>query len=166
VLRRIAIVRSGRPRSRVSPKAARTRRWGLQQRCLQQGSDEQAPHRPSLPKSGSVFTNNHNLYLARSPPTVRSVRHHHRRCCDTRPCHGHDHLSRQRHHHNGARQPSQPGRTAPPPIATDAYGAGCSYMGGTTGKRDPTPSPYAPRSPLEIGNTAPPKPRCPPAGAR
>jgi hypothetical protein len=72
----VASVQFKRPRSGVSPRAARDKRRELQQQCLRKGNDENTPLSAAMTKVGTTFTGScasQNPLPARSPSTARSV---------------------------------------------------------------------------------------------
>jgi hypothetical protein len=52
----VASVQFKRPRSGVSPRAARDKRRELQQQCLRKGNDENTPLSAAMTKVGTTFT--------------------------------------------------------------------------------------------------------------
>jgi hypothetical protein len=72
----VASVQFKRPRSGISPRAAREKRRELQQQCLRQGNDEKTPLSAAMTEVGTTFTwscASQNPPPARSPSTARSV---------------------------------------------------------------------------------------------
>jgi hypothetical protein len=79
---RVAIVRSRRPRSRISPEQPEQGDEGCNDDVFNKVATRRRHHRPRRPKSGSVFTSNH----ASPNPQVASCHQPRGRCHHHGPC--------------------------------------------------------------------------------
>lgn len=69
----IVIVRSGRPRSRVSPRTSRSSCHDLQRRCLEKGMAPETPPSSAKTAVGTIFTGSHVVPISWLAGTARSL---------------------------------------------------------------------------------------------